>query len=113
LLPGPEDEEVAMCALRLLGSTTAPNVEKMMERLGIDPGFRVVPRFGLLFACALRNCSACIARQACADWLAQAHDIPLSPPGFCPNADLLSELLCDSSIGRRNVHRDEGAQTDA
>ena len=84
------------------GCTTAPNIDNMMERLGIDLGFRVVPRFGLLFSCALRNCGSCVARKACADWLAQDHDALFGAPKFCPNADLLSELLCDSSIGDRS-----------
>jgi hypothetical protein len=35
------------------------------------------------------------------DWLAQERDTALAPPKFCPNADLLSELLYDSSIGHR------------
>jgi hypothetical protein len=87
----------------LLGSSTAPNIDNMMARLRIDPGFRVVPRFGLLFACALRNCGSCRARQACAEWLAQDHDARLAAPRFCPNADLFSELLCDSSIGHRGA----------
>jgi hypothetical protein len=87
----------------LLGSSTAANIDNMMARLGIDPGFRVVPRFGLLFACALRNCGSCTARQACADWLAQDQDALFAAPQFCANADLLSELLCDSSFGRRSV----------
>lgn len=85
----------------LLGCRTAPNIDNMMERLGIDLGFRVVPRFGLLFSCALRNCGSCTARKACADWLAQGHDALSGPPKFCPNADLLSELLYDSAIGHR------------
>jgi hypothetical protein len=90
-----------MSASRPPESMTAPNVDNMMERLGIDPGFRVVPRFGLLFTCALRNCGGCAQRRACADWLAQARGTALGPPKFCPNADLLSELLYDSSIGQR------------
>jgi hypothetical protein len=98
---------------RLLGSKTAPNIDNMMDRLGIDPGFRVVPRFGLLFACALRNCGSCTARQACADWLAQDRDIRLGAPNFYPNADLLSELLCDSSIGRRAACGDARALSSA
>ena len=80
-------------------STIAPNVDNMMERLGIDAGFRVVPRFGLLFCCALRNCGGCTQRRAYANWLAQERGT--GPPKFCPNADLLSELLYDSSIGKR------------
>jgi hypothetical protein len=80
---------------------TAPSIDNMMERLGIDAGFRVVPRFGLLFACALRNCTSCNARAACTDWLVQDHHTRFGAPGFCPNADLLSELLCDCSSGHR------------
>jgi hypothetical protein len=87
----------------LRGASTAANIDNMMARLGIDPGFRVVPRFGLLFACALRNCASCTARSACADWLGRDHHALLAAPKFCPNADLLSELLCDSSIGRRSA----------
>ena len=79
----------------------APNIDNMMERLGIDAGFRVVPRFGLLFTSALRNCRCCGAREACAQWLARDHDTRFGAPKFCPNADLLSELLCDCSSGHR------------
>jgi hypothetical protein len=79
----------------------APNIDNMMERLKIDAGFRVVPRFGLLFVSALRNCRCCGAREACADWLAQDHETRFGAPQFCPNADLLSELLCDCSSGHR------------
>lgn len=83
------------------GCTFTPNIDDMMERLGIDLGYRVVPRFGLLFSCALRNCGSCTARKTCAEWLANGHDGPFEPPKFCPNSDLLSELLCDSAIGHR------------
>lgn len=81
----------------------APNIDNMMERLKIDAGFRVVPRFGLLFVSALRNCRCCGAREACADWLAQDRETRFGAPQFCPNADLLSELLCDCSSGHRTA----------
>jgi hypothetical protein len=83
------------------GKETAANFGNMMERLGIDQGYRVVPRFGLLFSCALRNCSSCTRRKACAEWLTADHDLGFGPPQFCPNFDLLWELLCDSGIGSR------------
>ena len=92
-----------MSSASLAKRATAPNIDNMMERLGIDAGFRVVPRFGLLFACALRNCRCCPAREACADWLTQDHETLFGAPKFCPNADLLSELLCDCSSGHRTL----------
>jgi uncharacterized protein DUF6455 len=82
-----------------LKSTNAPNIINMMERLGIDVGCCVVPWFNLIFCCALRNCGSCTARDACAEWLAKdRHDL-FAPPKFCPNFDLLSELLCDPAVG--------------
>jgi hypothetical protein len=83
------------------GNKTAANIDNMMERLGIDLGYRVVPRFGLLFACALRNCGSCTRHKACTEWLANGHDFAIGPPQFCRNFDLLSELLCDPGIGHR------------
>ena len=77
------------------------NIDTMMERLGVDVGCRVTPRFDLLFACALRNCSSCTARKACTGWLAKEHDPLLGPPKFCPNFDLLSELFYDPAVGHR------------
>jgi Family of unknown function (DUF6455) len=82
------------------GCAPGANIENMMERLGIDAGSRVAPRFGLLFSCALRNCRSCVARTACAEWLAQ-DSARFGPPQFCPNADLFWELLHDTSIARR------------
>jgi Family of unknown function (DUF6455) len=87
--------------LHPLGKETATNIENMMERLGIDQGYRVVPRFGLLFSCALRNCGSCTRRKACADWLTADRDFVYGPPQFCPNFELLWELLCDPGIGHR------------
>jgi len=82
------------------GYKTAANIDNMMDRLGIDVGCRVVPRFGLLFSCALRNCGSCMRRSACTEWLATEHAV-FGPPNFCPNFDLLWELLCDSGIDPR------------
>jgi hypothetical protein len=79
-------------------STTAANIDNMMERLGIDGGCCVVPRFNLLFSCALRNCGSCTVREVCAEWLAKDRVDLFAPPKFCPNFDLLSELLCDPAV---------------
>ena len=83
------------------GNKTAANIDNMMEGLGIDLGYRVVPRFGLLFSCALRNCSSCTRRTACTEWLTKDRHFASGPPQFCPNFDPLWELLCDSGIGHR------------
>ena len=40
--------EMTMSCLNPARHAMAPNIDNMMERLGIDAGFRVVPRFGLL-----------------------------------------------------------------
>jgi hypothetical protein len=90
-----------MNSLSPSGKKTAAHIDNMMERLGIDLGYRVVPRFGLLFSCALRNCASCTRRKACTEWLTNNHDLVFRPPQFCLNVDLLSELLCDPGIGRR------------
>jgi len=83
-------------------ATSAPagNVDRMMDRLGIDSGCRVAPRFGLTFACALRTCGSCPTPEACAQWLAREPGRLAGPPDFCPLADLLWELVCDRAIGR-------------
>jgi hypothetical protein len=89
-----------MSALSHLGHATV-NIDSMMERLGIDVGCRVTPRFGLLFSCALRNCNRCTAHEACTTWLSDEHVALAGPPKFCPNFDLLSELFYDPGVGHR------------
>jgi hypothetical protein len=84
-----------------LGNMNTATIDNMMRRLGIDVGCRVVPRYGLLFCCALRNCGSCAARAECSDWLKKDDGAAFGPPKFCANADLLSELLCEPAIGRR------------
>jgi hypothetical protein len=80
---------------------TTINIDKMMERLGIDVGCQVAPRFGLLFSCAQRNCTTCRARETCTQWLATEIDGAIAPPKFCPSFDLLCELFYDSGVGHR------------
>ncbi|HEY2134317.1 MAG TPA: DUF6455 family protein, partial [Xanthobacteraceae bacterium] len=75
------------------------NMDRMLEHLGIDVGFCVVPRFGLLASCAQRNCDHCSKRATCTEWLATDPDGHAGPPKFCPNFDLLCELYYDSGVG--------------
>jgi hypothetical protein len=78
---------------------SAANIDKMMERLGIDVGCQVAPRFGLLFSCALRNCATCKAHERCTEWLSKNADAHGGPPRFCPSFDLLCELFYDTNVG--------------
>jgi hypothetical protein len=41
------------------------NIVTMVDQLGIDVGCQVTPRFDLFFACVLRSCFCCAAREAC------------------------------------------------
>jgi hypothetical protein len=66
-----------------------------------DQGYRVTPLFGPAFSRAIRNCTCCAVRDACGDWLAKHTDTVMTPPNFCPNSDLLWDLLCDPAVGNR------------
>jgi hypothetical protein len=82
-------------------SATTPLVGKscistMMERLGIEPGGAAVPRLGLRYATAFRQCRSCPSTPACREWLAQAPSHASLPPRFCPNFDILFELQFDA-----------------
>ena len=78
---------------------TTTNIDRMMERLGIDVGCQVAPRFGLLFSCAERNCATCKAHERCSAWLAENSGGQVALPKFCPSFDLLCELFYDSGVG--------------
>ena len=77
----------------------ATNIDRMMERLGIDVGYSAAPRFGLLSCCAQRKCDSCSQHAACTAWLAKDPGARLAPPKFCPNFDVLSELYYDFAVG--------------
>jgi hypothetical protein len=66
-------------------------VYKMLERLGIELGAGVIPRYGLMYCAAIRTCRGCGSMRACAEWLATASDTCIAPD-FCPNADIFFEL---------------------
>ena len=71
------------------------NVYEMMERLGLERGGGAIARLGLSYAAAVRVCHQCEWSDACHDWLEVASSTLRAPPKFCPNADLLCELVFD------------------
>jgi len=84
-------------------------LREMMERLGIEPGGGIVPRFSLTYATALHRCETCRATQACRDWLDRLPAPASFAPRFCPNADIFFELQVDQpsawTHSPRSCHR--------
>ncbi len=66
----------------------------LSDRLGIDPGVMVHPRTELSFALARRRCGNCTAEEKCRTALCQPEVALSAVAPFCPNVDLLVELLC-------------------
>jgi hypothetical protein len=81
-----------MTSLSRLGRKTAANIDKMIERPGIDLGYRAVPRFGLLFSCALRNCGFCTRRVTCTECLTKDPIMCLGHRNF------VHTLICYSNF---------------
>lgn len=69
----------------------------MIARLGIDPHEAVTRAWPELREADLR-CSRCPAVRACSEWLRQPRPAE-APPGFCPNAGLLSALRRPEPVG--------------
>ena len=67
-------------------------ISEMMQRLGLDPGGGVVPRFGLSYATARHCCEACVTKRDCRQWLDRMPSSVPFAPRFCPCADVLFEL---------------------
>jgi hypothetical protein len=57
-------------------------VYKMLERLGIELGAGVIPRYGLMDILAVRNCRSFEAASACTESL-RAASSPAVAPEFC------------------------------
>jgi hypothetical protein len=76
-------------------------VYKMLERLGIELGAGVIPRYGLMYVSAIRNCRSCGTAPACAEWLGAASSTRVAP-GFCPSRDIFLELA-DAQTARRST----------
>ena len=65
---------------------------EMMERLGIEAGGGVLPRYSLTYATAIHQCQQCKTPEACRDWLERAPSSLKFAPSFCANADIFFEL---------------------
>src|SRR5471032_2871889 len=65
---------------------------EMMERLGLEPGGGVVPRWSLAYTTAFHRCEGCTNAQSCRDWLVNNAGQVSFAPRFCPNADIFFEL---------------------
>jgi hypothetical protein len=78
-------------------------VYKMLERLGIELGAGVIPRYGLMYVSAVRNCRSCDAVPACAAWLGAALNQRRS--GFLPQPRYLfgARLLAERSTQHRQA----------
>jgi hypothetical protein len=77
---------------------------EMMERLGIEPDVRVLPRLSLRYVTAFRQCEACQCKKACQEWLEYAPWMVNFAPCFCINAEILFELQYDQP-GPRRINR--------
>jgi hypothetical protein len=69
-------------------------VYKMLERLGIELGAGVVPRYGLMYMAAVRTCRRCGSSRACAAWVG-SQSASCIAPDFCPNADIFTGLAME------------------
>jgi len=74
-------------------------VYKMLERLGIELGAGVIPRYGLMYVSAVRNCRKCGAVPACTAWLGTASSACVAPD-FCPSRDIFLELAQAQTVRR-------------
>ena len=68
---------------------------EMMERVGIDPSVRVVPRLSLSCLTAFHRCRGCPSKQTCRAWLENTHTPVTFAPRFCPNTDIFFEWQVD------------------
>ena len=74
-------------------------VYKMLERLGIELGAGVIPRYGLMDISAVENCRSCGAASACTEWLGAASSSAVAPD-FCPNHDILLKVAYTQTVRR-------------
>jgi hypothetical protein len=66
-------------------------MDRLMERVGVDPGAAARDSGGAAWYEARSKCIACCSGKQCRDWLANLPDDgpPVEPPAFCHNADFL------------------------
>jgi hypothetical protein len=62
-------------------------MDRMMERLGINPAAAVRLEKGTIWYEARSRCIACHRERQCQDWLKRApSEPPMDPPDFCQNS---------------------------
>jgi len=76
-------------------------VYKILERLRVELGPGVIPRYGLMDISAVRNCRSCGAASACTERLAAASS-PAVAPDFCRDRDILLDAYAQT-VGRRTA----------
>jgi hypothetical protein len=65
----------------------------LSEKFGIDPGCSIDSRTELSYALAHDRCGECTAKEKCRAVLAQSHTPLYSVALFCPNTEVLVDLL--------------------
>ena len=73
----------------------------MMERLGLEPGGGVVPRWAMSYTTAFHRCEGYTDKQACRDWLEHMPAQVSFAPCLCPNADIFFELQVEQPDASR------------
>lgn len=63
----------------------AQRMDRVMDRLGVDPVFAARQDHGKAFARARAVCLVCPFAEACKEWLRHGGDA-CEPPGYCPNS---------------------------
>jgi hypothetical protein len=76
-------------------SSQGLNFYEMTDRLGIERGWVALPSCGLTQATAVRRCQKCAHVADCRAWLDASTGERTYPPHWCPNVDLIVELLYD------------------
>jgi len=85
------------------GRPAEATLVKMLQRLDIDPAVCVHPRTDFWLACARRNCRTCQAKDECRGALAASPPAPVAFARFCPNAEILQDLLHEAGWGRTSA----------
>lgn len=73
------------------------HLTEMLENLGVDLGASVVPRVGNALVSVSDTCEKCGVLGACRAFLAEGSEHECAP-AFCPNADILAELMAEPSL---------------
>ncbi len=67
-------------------------MDRMMERVGVDPGVAARADQGMAWYEARTRCIACSHEPACRRWLERAEALP-APPEFCANTAFFRSCL--------------------